>query len=138
MAFLIPFKREHLAQMTVKADARDAAANPLMIPALEKVGHTLVLNDGKVLGVIGAVPTIPGVCEVFILASEEQKDHPIPFGRLIKREVFTLKRQYRRIQAVARNDDFHYRWLSWLGFKAEGVLKAYGMNGEDMVMWGLV
>ncbi len=105
---------------------------------MEKVGHTLMLNSGKVLGIIGAVPMIPGVCEVFILASEEQINHPIPFGRLIKREVFTLKRQYRRIQAVSKPDNFHYRWLSWLGFKAEGVLKAYGMNGEDMVMWGLV
>jgi hypothetical protein len=123
--------------MTIKADARETAANPLMVPALMKVGHTLCLDDGTVLGIIGAVQMIPGVCEVFILASEEQAAHPIPFGRLIKREVFTLRKEYRRIQAISKPDDFHKRWLSWLGFKAEGTLKAYGMDGSDMIMWGL-
>jgi hypothetical protein len=137
MASIVPFRPEHISGMTVKADAQSVAASPVMVSALEKVGHTLLTNDGRVLAVIGAVPTVPNVCEVFILASEEQKSHPITFARLIKREVFTLRRQYRRIQSVSKVDDFHYRWLSWLGFRAEGILKAYGMDGEDMIMWGL-
>lgn len=138
MAFLVPFIPEHFARMDVKADAREAAKHPAMIPALERVGHTVLANDGyTVLGVIGAVPTVPGVCEVFILATETQARFPVSFARVIRKELFTLKDKYRRIQSVSKCDEFHYRWLSWLGFSAEGVLKRYGLNGEDMIMWGM-
>ena len=138
MAFLIPFRAEHLAVMDIKDDAKSAAEHPAMIPALEKVGRTLMADDGKtVLGVIGAVPCLPGVCEVFVLATKTQSHFPVSFARVVRRELFTLRSQYRRIQSVSKCDEFHYRWLSWLGFSAEGVLKSYGLEGEDMIMWSM-
>lgn len=137
MARLVPFTSNHLAQMDVKADAKIAADDPKMVPALESYGSTLLTDDGKVLAIIGAVPTVPGVCEVFVLASDLQAVHPQSFARPVKRLVLKLRKEYRRIQAVSLADDFHHRWLSWLGFKAEGVLKKYGMQGEDMIMWGM-
>lgn len=137
MAFLVRFAPDHLSRLDVKDDAKDAAANPNMIPALEKYGHTLLLADGRPLAIIGAVPLLPGVCEVFVLASKLQDQFPVSFARPVRRLIFTLRKEYRRIQAVSKTDNFHYRWLSWLGFRAEGVLKSYGLNGEDMIMWGL-
>lgn len=137
MSALVRFTADHLARLDVKDDARDAAANPNMVPALEKYGHTLLLADGRPLAVIGAVPLLPGVCEVFVLASKLQTQFPLAFARPVKRLIFTLRKEYRRIQAVSKADEFHYRWLSWLGFRAEGILSKYGLNGEDMIMWGL-
>lgn len=134
------FCREHLTQMNVKADAREVAAMPGVPERLEDLGAASILsNDGKtVLAVMGAVPALPGVCEVFVLASEDQKRHPITFAKAVRKELYILKTKYRRIQAVAKDDAFHARWLGWLGFEREGVLKKFGTHGEDMVMWGLV
>lgn len=138
MARLVPFTPEHLARMDIKDDAKAIASHEGMVPALEKFGSTLLTDDGKdVLAIIGAVPTVPGVCEVFVVASNLQALHPHSFARPVKRLVLKLRKEYRRIQAVSLPDDFHARWLSWLGFVAEGVLHKYGMKGEDMVMWGL-
>jgi hypothetical protein len=61
----------------------------------------------------------------------------VSFARVVRRELFTLRSQYRRIHTVSKCDEFHYRWLSWLGFSAEGVLKSYGLEGEDMIMWSM-
>jgi len=135
------FSREHLTLMNVKAgDARTVANMAGVAERLEELGAASILSaDGTlVLGVMGAAPTIPGVCEVFVLASEDQQRHPITFAKCVRKELYTLKQKYRRIQAVAKDDDFHSRWLSWLGFEREGVMKKFGMNGEDMVMWGLI
>jgi hypothetical protein len=138
MASLLPFHPDHLSFMRVKKTAQATMEHPGMVEALKRVGHTIVASDQKtVLGVIGAVPTVPGVCEVFIVATEDQREHSIGFAKLIRKQLFTLRKEYRRIQAVSVADEFHYRWLSWLGFKAEGVLKKYGLSGEDMIMWGL-
>lgn len=134
------FCREHLARMNVKADAKEIAALPGVPERLEGLNAASILSaDGKtVLAVMGAVPTLPGVCEVFVLASEDQMRYPITFAKCVRKELCTLKGKYRRIQAVAKDDDFHARWLGWLGFEREGVMKKFGTHGEDMVMWGLV
>ena len=134
------FSREHLARLNARADAKAIASSPGLGERLEDLGAKSILTaDGKtVLGVMGAVPMLPNVCEVFILASEEQMAHPITFAKCVRKELYTLKAKYRRIQAVSSCDDFHSRWLGWLGFEREGVLRAYGTNGEDMTIWGLV
>jgi hypothetical protein len=139
MAFLIPFVPAHLAKMKVKADAHEVADTPGVSETLVRLGaKSLVAGDGTVLGVIGVAPTLPGVCEVFILASEDQTRFPISFARCVHKEVSKLCSKYRRIQAVTANDSFHRRWITWLGFSEEGILRKYGLQGQDMVMWSLV
>ena len=141
---LIPFSLEHISCLNVKEDALGTMARPEMASALDwlsatRNGKTLTTPDGKtVLGILGMVPVLPHVCEVFVIASKEQMAHPMTFARAVKREIGHLRLKYRRIQATAANDKFHARWLSWLGFDREGVLKSFGLDGEDMVMWGMV
>ena len=140
---LIPFSIEHIGQMDIKDDASGTMARPEMAPALEwlkasRNGKTLVSSDGKtILGILGVVPVLPGVCEVFVIASKDQLKFPMTFARAVKKEIGQLRLKYRRIQATAKDDAFHNRWLSWLKFEREGVLKSFGLDGEDMVMWGL-
>jgi len=140
---LIPFSIEHIGAMSIKDDASGTMARPEMGPALEwlrasRNGKTLVSADGKtILGILGVVPVLPSVCEVFVIATKDQLAHPHTFARAVKKELCTLATKYRRIQATAKDDAFHSRWLSWLGFEREGVLKQFGLDGEDMVMWGL-
>lgn len=139
-ALIIPFAPYHLKSMRAKSgDAKEVAGSPGIADRLWALGaKTIVAPGNLVLGVMGRVEMLPSVCEVFILASEDQRDHPIIFARAVRKELYTLKAKYRRIQAVSSIDEFHARWLKWLGFEQEGVLKAYGLHGEDMAIWGLV
>jgi hypothetical protein len=120
-------------------DAKEVAGSPGIADRLWALGaKTIISPSSLVLGVMGAVPMLPHVAEVFILASEDQKDHPIIFARAVRKELYTLKAKYRRIQAVSSCDEFHARWLNWLGFEREGTLRSYGLHGDDMTIWGLV
>jgi len=141
---LIPFKIEHLANMDFKESVKSIASVEVLKEAMCKLvgddtSATMVSEkDGTILGVLGAVNVMPSVCEVFILATKQQGDHPIEFAKSVKKKLYELKTKYRRIQAIASDDKFHTRWLSWLGFEREGVMKKYGVNGENLVMWGLI
>lgn len=139
---LVPFRREHILGLNVKESEADMLGRDDMAAALEWLertgnGATLFSKDGKTLGILGAVPTVPGVCEVFVIPSKEQARYPKAFASAVRDRLYSLRPKFRRIQAVAKVDEFHSRWLSWLGFKQEGILKRYGINGEDMSMWSL-
>lgn len=141
---LIPYIPRHLEVLHAAPDVRAVADRPdvgYILCQLADTGlvSTVVSADGKlILGIMGAVPTVPGVCEVFVIASVDQKKYPLTFTKAVRKELCTLRGKYRRIQAIAKDDEFHARWLSWLGFQREGVLRKFGLSGEDMVMWGLV
>ncbi len=141
MAFLAPFSYTDLDRMEIKdGDASAVAAFPDVADTLARLGAKTIFTDDKsaILGVIGCTPTVPGVAEVFVLASKQQTRHPIAFARCVHEELSQLCSKYRRIQAVTDNDEFHRRWITWLGFTEEGILRSYGLRGQDMVMWSLV
>lgn len=141
---LVPFKREHVAAMHIKdSEAEDMACEGMAasLEWLERTGNgkTLFAPDNKtVLGVMGVVPMTPGVCEVFVIPSKEQARYAKLFASEIKKELWAMRPKFRRIQAVARPEQFYSRWLSWLGFSPEGVLRKYGLDGKDMLMWSIV
>jgi hypothetical protein len=128
--------------MRMADGVREALAQTGMVDGLlnlaEQGMSRAIVEGDVVLGIIGAVPTVAGVCEVFVVASEDQRRFPLAFTKAVRQELYQLQNKFRRIQAVSKNDEFHVRWLSWLGFKQEGLMRKYGMNGEDMLMWGLV
>jgi len=140
---LIPFKVGHIAGIDLEEKAAETVARPEMAAALDWLertgnGKTIASANGRImLGVMGLVPLIEGVCEVFVVASKDQKQHPATFARTVKKELLELRPKFRRIQAIAKNDAFHDRWLFWLGFEKEGILKKYDFDGSDMAMWGL-
>ena len=136
---IVSFSPSHLREMAPTPDAAAVIEMPGVAEALERTGSkTLLSPAGEVLGVIGFVPLVPGVCEVFILATHTQRRYPVAFARAVRAELFTLKNKYRRIQSIAKCEQFYFRWLTWLGFKPEGIMSKYGPNGEDMALWALV
>ena len=140
MSFLVPFIPEHLDNLDAKVgDAAEAATFPDVADTLSRIGAQTLLTDDRriVLGILGVVPSVPGVCEVFIIASKDQARHPLAFARCVHREIGKLCSKYRRIEAKTADDEFHKRWITWLGFEREGTLKRYGLHGENMVLWSL-
>lgn len=140
MAIVAPFTPGHLLKLSPKkGDAETIAEMAGTATKLLTIGaKTMLTPKGTVLGIMGAVPSIPGVCEVFIIASEGQKNFPISFARCVQKELCRLRLKYRRIEARTANDEFHKRWISWLGFEYEGIMRRYGLHGEDMILWSLI
>lgn len=141
----IPFKKEHIELI----DIRDRENNILKNnPALEQrllaiqnyhSAMTLTL-DGVILGVIGFIPISPGVIEVWLVPSKHIFKYSIAFARLMRyyRENIVIACQWHRMQLVAPNDDLHNKWASFLGFEKEGILKQWGHDKTDHVMWAIV
>ena len=102
--------------------------NKSKFEALAEMGVAgTVVYDNKILCVIGTFDMWSGVCEVWMLPSVAIEQHKLVFGRLVKQQLNSLLEvgHYHRIQITALNDDFHNKFLNWLGFTNE---TPYGMK----------
>lgn len=93
-------------------------------------------NDDVVV-VCGGAELWRGVCEVWLLKSDLFYKYSRQCAKIIKKhldEGFN-RCDYHRVQASCSKDSKEQsRWLEWLGFENEGVLRKYGLNGEDYIM----
>jgi len=139
---LVPFKIQHLDLMDIREhELLGAFTLKNMRQRLENIEKTCmaltILYDGRVLGVMGSIEFWPGVCEVWVIPSTHIKEYSLIFARVIKKNLKNLEDVYgyHRIQVTALHDELHNRWLSYLGFKCEGILKKFSMKKQDFSIW---
>lgn len=108
---------------------------------LDKTSIALtILHGEKVLGVIGVLNMWPGVGEVWVVPSKHIEKHGLMFAKKVKKQLELLEEvhNYHRLQVIAVQDKLHNRWLSWLGFCPEGIMRRYSAQKEDYGMWARV
>jgi len=108
---------------------------------LEKLHSAMtLLYDEIVLGVVGYVPIVPGTYEVWLIPSSHISTHSLAFAKLLRyyKEEIMPSFEWHRLQMVAPNDELHERWASFLGFQKEGILRQWGHDKMDYVMWSAV
>lgn len=138
----VPFRVQHLLMMRTKAEVIALLDHPNAGGALEDLSaqsncETILTDDGEiVLAIMGAVPESENACEVFVLASEDQKNYPLTFARAVKFRLNLLRRQFRIVKALSRDTAALRKWLGWLGFRCAGQA-AYRaeFNGSVMLAW---
>lgn len=139
---LIPYKPDHFDLLEIRE--REVRTMQIIghgkerMNALSQMGTCFIMMfDGRVLGAVGWFEFWPGVCELFVLPSIYLPKAGIVFAKAMKKHLHSFEKikRFRRIQVTAVKDMVHIRWLTWLGFVTEGVLKNYGPNGEDFMMW---
>ena len=97
------------------------------------VGFTLE-DSGTVMAVGGVHVMWFGAGEAWVLVSPECLDIPASFARYAKRQFNSILQDtgLRRVQAsIHVDDDRAYRFAEWLGFENEGVMRKYGVEGDD-------
>lgn len=97
------------------------------------VGFT-VEDSGTVLAVGGVHVMWFGAGEAWVLVSPEAMAVPTTFARYTKRAFDSILQdtELRRVQAsIHVDDDRAYRFAEWLGFENEGVMRKYGVEGDD-------
>lgn len=94
----------------------------------------------RILGVVGMRGMWPGVADVFLIpCANLSKRNTIAFVRRVRNAMQIARDEYgiRRFQTVAVDDELHNRWLTFMGFEEEGLMKEYSVNCEDYKLWAL-
>ena len=104
------------------------------------VGYTLM--DKDVILCIGGVHNMwQGVGEAWLVVSEEGFLRPMTIAKYVAGmfEVLESENDFKRIQAsVSMQDDVALRFVQWLGFDEEGVMRKYGLDGSDYARFARV
>tara|TARA_R110000765_G_scaffold107257_5_gene198033 strand:+ start:201 stop:665 length:465 start_codon:yes stop_codon:yes gene_type:complete len=141
----IPFEPGHAADLISQADVGEAEKKFLFgghIHNLALLGHSVsVIRNGHLLGSGGIFPVWDGMGEAWVLPAANVKKNKKVFVKLIRENMERLSDEYgfRRIQATARADaPIAQRFLEFLGFEREGLLRAYGPDGANHVLFSKI
>lgn len=93
--------------------------------------------DGRVIFCAGFCQLWPGVIEVWMIPSVYARSMPMFFGRKIRRYMDGIGRDFgaHRLQTTSFDDDFHKKWMKFLGFAPEGTAKQFTQDKRDMVYY---
>lgn len=139
---IVPFVKEHLDLFEMRDSEKDRLElDPMAAMKLEAlaqfgIGGT-VFYDGRAIGIIGYYEMWPGVYEVWAFPSIYVKQYATIYLKHVRRYIQVIEEAFKphRLQTTAIADDLHDDWMTFLGFKQEGDLKAYSVNKQDHRMW---
>jgi hypothetical protein len=103
--------------------------------------YTLSTEHEHVLGCAGLRLIWDGVWEGWFQGAAPHIAHRYRFMvvRFVKRYLNRMLNECHRIQAVVCSDDMvARRFVLFLGFEREGVLRKYGPDGRDYIMYSKV
>lgn len=101
---------------------------------------TVWKKDGGPVAVIGVVFPHPGVASTIFFATDEFEHVALATTRFIRRKLFPIlvNTGIHRLQVCSMERSFdNWRWILSFGAKQEAVLKHYGKNGENFVLFTL-
>lgn len=103
----------------------------------ENVAAYSVFDGEKIIAVFGFTRIFEHVYEGWSILSEDIKKIPVTVVRIARIAIRTLKA--RRIQMTTRFDlECGKRWARLLGFEQEGILRKYGPDGADHILYARV
>ena len=98
------------------------------------------LKDGRVITCAGFVELWPGVAELWQLPTVYITRCVVDYARTLKQYMENVVKtfHYHRLQTTCPADDLHDRWMQFLGFEKEGLLKKYTFSQQDYSIFGRV
>lgn len=132
----VTYHQEHIKLFTPAAGfAKDIAHHPNGIPC--QYGHTLLLGN-EILGCVGGNVYWNGVAEVWAFFSESIRKYPLEFTKTVRRLVAFYEQELilHRMHFYVREEfEMAMRWAKTLGFKNEGLMKCFGIDGSNYFMF---
>lgn len=108
---------------------------------IENIEHTSVactgIIDGRIICCGGVIPHKTGNSDIWLLPSAYVSSVKLTFVKELRKWLFGVREnlQLNRMQTYCLNDDLHTRWMTFLGFEKEGVMRKY-FQGQDYAIWG--
>ena len=125
----ITAKPEHFELLELRDQEKnyclcDPASGAKIQATIENSIATTMVHDGRIICIMGFYELWPGVINIWLFPSIYAPKHPIPFLRSVKRCVNRIKEDMKphRVQTLSIQDELHINWMTFLGFKPEGVL----------------
>jgi hypothetical protein len=114
------------------------------LPELELLGKICQaasnVIDGRIVYIFAYVFRNPNVLEVWLYPSIYLPSYRLSVSKHIKLWLKCLQHDFKvnRIQTWGDGSELSNRWLTFLGFKQEGVLESFLPDGRPLVAWGIV
>ncbi len=91
------------------------------------------IYEGRILCCAGFRRMWPGLIEGWIIPSVWIKTAPVSFAKYMRRYVESVAKTFKchRFQTLSPDDEFHDRWMKWMKFEKEGVMKKYTHTKRD-------
>lgn len=136
---------DNLSKLQVRNEQKDTLPSDLslhfnIMDELSKY-NVLVSYEGSVLFAGGMIPIWGGVAEGWLVVD---KDFKKSFNKAPKLMIKSIREYFRslpytRIQTVVRSDfPEGHRFIKILGFKHEGIMRKYGMDGYDYHRYSII
>lgn len=115
---------------------------PQLVEAVKRDPAITVLDtEGTILAIFGFQAIYPGVGELWAVTTPQSNYYPIAFCKLTNQllEKHAQDNSLRRVQMAVRADYTQgKKFATFLNFDAEGIMRRYGPEGADYVMFGRV
>lgn len=139
---ILPFDAKHIDLLVMRDIERvQISVDPIAALKFEALANSYqgatIFHDGRVLACIGFLEMWPGVFEVWAWPSIYVEQYATVYLRTVKEYVKSIEDTFKphRLQSAALADDVHDRWMTFLGFEKEGVMKEYSIDRQDYTMW---
>lgn len=98
---------------------------------------TLIDENNNVLAIGGAIEVWENRAHLWFIIDPEARKHFVRIHNAVNRYIAALP--FRRVEAIVDADFVEgNRWMPLLKFQREGLLRAYGIDGKDMVMYSRI
>ena len=101
---------------------------------------TVQANE-EILAIAGLAMISARVGEAWSITGEPVQRHKIVFAQasIVLFNYWINKHNLQRVQAVVQEDYAKsIKWLEWLGFEQEGLMKKFGVSGENFYRYARI
>ena len=139
----VPFNVNHLHLMDVRQEEVESIMNLVDVEdrfqalANISIDCKTFMYDGRIIFCAGYFEQWPGVIECWMMPSIYVKSVSLGFCRILRGYVNDIIKEFgcHRFQTNSPDDDFHARWMKFLGLEKEGVMKKYTHNQKDYCVY---
>jgi len=138
MLRLVKLEKEHIQSIDTDFDFWQSHRDTMCEQAVN--GYAAMLNDVPIA--IGGVHKLwDGVAEGWFIVGKYGKSYPIRLARIVRLMVKTMiddNKLFRLQASVCLNDKKALRFIKWLRFKEEGIMRKFGPDGVDYMRYAWV
>jgi len=136
----VRFKPDHVDIMDLRPEelmgtSKQEAKKRIVEIALQSAQAVTYTYDGRIIAVMGFIFVWQGVLQGWIVPTIHVRSVPVSFAKTVKRYIEVIAETFKchRFQTGSFDDEFHSRWMEWLGFEKEGVSKKFTPDKKNYV-----
>jgi len=139
------FKLEHINELSPRDDDHELFEKfnvKEMLTKMHKAGNQIwsIFHGKELITIMGTLKTYDGVMEIYQLPNGDRiKKHVKAVKKIIiQLENHLFSQGNWRLHTICASDYKHERWMKFIGYTKEGILKKHSFNGDDLAIWAKV